>query len=103
MDIMLVVCEECGHKAIPPKYGCPKCNSNHLVETEQTGTGIICSYTTIRVTSGKYESQLPYIVALVELDGGLKVTARLEGNQASIGQRVKLNRVEESIYWFDRG
>ena len=100
MEITVVVCEECGHQAIPPKYGCPKCSSDHLVETEHTGTGIIYSYTTIRVAAGKYESQLPYIVALVELDGGLRVTARLEGEQASIGQRVKLNRVEESIYWF---
>jgi len=101
MEIMVVVCEECGHQAIPPKYGCPICTSDHLVEMKHTGTGIIYSYTTIRVAAGKYESQLPYIVALVELDGGLRVTARLEGEQTSIGQRVKLNRVDESIYWFD--
>ena len=100
MEISVVVCKECGHQAIPPKYGCPKCASGQLVEKVQSGEGSIYSYTTIRVASGKYASQLPYIVALVKLDGGLGVTARLEGDQALIGQRVKLNRIEESIYWF---
>ncbi|MED1467046.1 Zn-ribbon domain-containing OB-fold protein [Bacillus salipaludis] len=100
MEITVVVCKECGHQAIPPKYGCPKCSSAHLVEKKHSGEGSIYSYTTIRVATGKYASQLPYIVALVELDGGLRVTARLEGDQASISQSVKLNRIEESIYWF---
>ncbi|MBT2655106.1 OB-fold domain-containing protein [Bacillus sp. ISL-18] len=101
MDIIVVVCEECGHQALPPIYTCPKCTSNDFVEMKHTGTGSIYSYTTIRVAAGKYEPQLPYIVALVELEGGLRVTARLEGEQASIGQYVKMNRVEESIYWFE--
>lgn len=100
MEITVLVCEECGHQAIPPKYGCPKCTSDHMVEKKHTGAGSIYSYTVIRVAAGKYQSQLPYIVGLVELDGGLRVTARLEGDQAAIGQRVKLSRVEESIYWF---
>lgn len=101
MEITVVVCQECGHQAIPPKYGCPKCSSDHVVEKKHPGAGCIYSYTTIRVASGKYASQLPYIVALVELDVGLRVTARLEGDQVFIGQRVKLNRIEESIYWFE--
>ncbi|MEW9674063.1 Zn-ribbon domain-containing OB-fold protein [Ammoniphilus sp. 3BR4] len=100
MEITVLVCPECGYLAIPPKYGCSKCPSDQLVEKKLQGAGSIYSYTTIRVAGGKYASQLPYTVALVELDEGLRVTARLEGDQASIGQRVKLNRVEESIYWF---
>jgi len=100
MEMTVLVCADCGYQAIPPKYGCPKCASDQLGEKRKQGTGSIYSYTTIRVAGGKFASQLPYTVVLVDLDGGLRVTARLEGDQASIGQRVQLNRVDESTYWF---
>ncbi|MDR7001419.1 hypothetical protein [Neobacillus niacini] len=45
MEITVVVCKGCGHQAIPPKYGCPRCSSGHLVEKKQPGAGSIYSVT----------------------------------------------------------
>jgi uncharacterized OB-fold protein len=100
-SITVVGCESCGYQAIPPKYTCPSCYSA-LTEREASGTGTIYSYTTIHVAPGKFASQLPYAVILVEFDHGLRVTARLEEgeDEPQIGRKVQLSRVEDSVYWF---
>ena len=54
-------------------------------------TGRVVSWTTIRVPPGDFVDQAPYLVVLVALDGGQKITAQLvdfEHMSVAIGQQV---------------
>lgn len=55
-------------------------------------TGVILSWTVIRVPPGDFMDQAPYVVVLVELDGGGRIEAQLvDVDITSIvaGQRVQ--------------
>lgn len=106
LAMTIVTCESCGgYKGIPPKYTCPKCYES-LVEKQVSGLGTIYSLTTIHVAPGKFAELAPYPIILVELDEGLRVTARLENENETgevspaIGQRVQLSRYDQLVYWF---
>ncbi|MEK9143696.1 MAG: OB-fold domain-containing protein [Patescibacteria group bacterium] len=54
-------------------------------------TGKIISWTTVRVPPADFSDQAPYPVALVELDGGGRITAQLvdwEDQNLKTGQKV---------------
>jgi uncharacterized OB-fold protein len=53
-----------------------------------SGRGTLTSFTTIRVPPTVFQGQEPYDIAVIDLDEGLRVTARLtvpEGREAAIG------------------
>lgn len=100
MDITILKCEGCGKRLIKPKYTCPSCLSNQLVEVKESGKGVIYSHTRIYATSEKFSNQVPYDVILVELENGLKITARIETNGVEIGKQVELSHLDNSVYWF---
>ena len=57
-----------------------------------SGRGTIYSYTTILEAPEGYEEQAPYLVALVQLDEGVFITAQLTDVDApvNIGDRVEM-------------
>ena len=70
-------CENCGEVHCPPKSVCG-CGSRNLSRIELSGRGRIVSYTVTYVAPLGYDSELPYIVALVELDEGAWIVGRLD-------------------------
>ena len=62
--------------------------------------GVIVTWTIIRVPPEGFSDQVPYPVAVVELEDGKRITAQMvdwEQGQCSIGQRVQvvLRRISE--------
>ncbi len=57
-----------------------------------SGRGTVYSYTTILEAPEGYEEQAPYLVALVQLDEGVFITAQLTDVDApvNIGDRVEM-------------
>ncbi|QGQ45563.1 Zn-ribbon domain-containing OB-fold protein [Metabacillus sediminilitoris] len=102
MDMTLLSCEGCMKDFISPQYMCPHCYSEELVETKVSGRGRIYSYTTIYAAPERLAAEAPYHVILVDLDEGLRVTARLVEGEPCINQEVKLCKKEDSIYWFEQ-
>lgn len=100
MNLTILACQSCGFQAIPPKYTCPSCHEESLSELEIPGKGKVFSHTTIRVAPGAFASEIPYPILLVELENGLRVTARTDLEQVLIGQVVQLKKVEKGVYWF---
>lgn len=91
-------CNSCGKVITPPKHLCPNCKSEDLDIIELSGKGKIKTYTIIRVPPPKFAKDAPYTAAIVELDEGPCVTARIIGlasDKVSIGQRVKMNHLEK--------
>lgn len=100
----LLRCEKCGAIDVPPRYFCPRCGSEVLKESPASGLGSIYTYTTIWVAAEAFKQQVPFDVAVVELEEGVKVTARIDRKSQQplqIGQPVKFSRKNDIGYWFE--
>ena len=97
-------CQKCGQCYAIPTYLCLKCHSTEMAEETLSGKGKLSSYTIIRVPPLGFEDQAPYTVAIIELDEGLKVTARLENdpvsNDLELLDPCQFIKHKDSVYWF---
>jgi len=88
-----VKCETCGTFYFPPRILCPKCRRNgKIVPYRFSGLGRLYSFTTITAAPSGLELEAPYIMAIVELDEGPRVTAQIVGadeKELRIGMPVK--------------
>ncbi|MBI3078993.1 MAG: Zn-ribbon domain-containing OB-fold protein [Deltaproteobacteria bacterium] len=73
-------CQRCGAYRFPPAILCPECLS---LETEWTGLGgrgRVFSYVVYhRLYHPAFEADLPYAVALIELEEGVRMIANVVG------------------------
>lgn len=77
--LVVATCQECGRVRMPPGPFCPACSSQSLVWTELPGGGEVFAFTTVRhAMMPVYVGHVPYVVALVELDGA--AGTRIVGN-----------------------
>ena len=80
------------------------CYSTDLEETTLSGKGKLATYTIIRTPPTGFEDQVPYTVAIIEIDEGLKVTARIQNDPVSndIELLTPCEFVERKglVYWF---
>jgi len=71
-------CHGCGRNHFYPRHACPHCWSANCEWRTASGKGRIFSYTVIHRNDSKpFHDQLPYIVALVDLDEGVRVTSNI--------------------------
>ena len=85
-------CKECGEYFYPPRNLCVNCRRLGQIEPYKfKGTGKIITYTVIRTAAEGFESQAPYILAIIKLDEGPSLTAQVVGDpeKVSIGMRVR--------------
>ena len=85
-------CTTCGQYFYPPRSLCPKCRrSGCIIDHRFIGEGTIVTYTVIRSASDQFENTTPYVLAIVELDEGPRLTAQVvcPPEEAKIGMRVK--------------
>ncbi len=89
-------CQECGTITVPLKMACRKCSSPDMEIIELTGKGKIRTLTTVNVASEGRESEVPYIIVMVELNEGPWIMGNLAGidpGEAAmelIGKSVKM-------------
>lgn len=97
-------CPGCNKLFMPPRYLCSECGSSELQPVALSGKGEVYTFTTIRVAPVEFENEVPYIVALIKLEEGLRITARLtvaEGEQLEIGTPVRFDKKEKTALWFE--
>ncbi|AKB83646.1 conserved protein associated with acetyl-CoA C-acyltransferase [Methanosarcina barkeri 3] len=85
-------CNECGEYFYPPRNFCVNCRRvGHIEPYKFKGTGEIISYTVIHTAAEGFEDQTPYILAIIELDEGPRLTSQVIGNpeKIHIGMRVR--------------
>jgi hypothetical protein len=73
-------CEECGQVFFPPRESCPKCrrkSMGKIKEIKLTGKGEIVTYSIIHVGPEEFEDQVPYPIAIIQLDEGPRITAQI--------------------------
>ena len=98
-ELRLQKCGDCDHVFYYARLFCPKCGSRKLDWQASAGTGTLYSFTHVGVSfyGQKWESQIPYTLALVDLDEGPRMLSRLVGDGragAKIGDRLQLEFVE---------
>ena len=71
-------CETCGAVFFPPRSFCPECRRDgRIVDHDFAGTGTVVTFTVIRSASEAFEHLTPYVLAIVELDEGPRLTSQI--------------------------
>lgn len=63
-------------------------------------TGTVYTETTIYSPPEAFAAEAPYQLAIIQLDSGARLTARIHGGPVRIGDRVVLDEVRDSIHFF---
>ena len=85
-------CQGCGRVSFPPRKVCNGCGAREFAAEKLSEHGKILTYTTIRVAPKDFETQVPYSVAIVESDNGVRVTTQVvdcKPEDLEIGKKVK--------------
>ena len=94
MQMAIRRCPNCGGAFLEDVDICPSClKVTQTVREEVAGTGTIYSFTRVHVAPEQFQQIVPYYLAIVELDAGLRLIARLqtqEGDHVRIGAPVDL-------------
>ena len=91
---LLQYCSSCGKVRHYPRPVCPHCFSMESTFREAPTGGAVHSWTVCHHPFNFFfKASVPYIVALVDMDAGVRVNAQLRGvapESLKIGQRVRL-------------
>lgn len=63
-------------------------------------TGTVYTETTIYSPPEAFAAEAPYQLAIIQLDTGARLTARVHGDPVRIGDPVVLDDVRDSIHYF---
>jgi len=86
-------CKTCGAIYFPPRLVCAKCRSRSFETVRMNDEGALLTFTVIRVGPSQFADQTPYAVGIVELDGGVRITAQIadcDFDKLAIGQRLRI-------------
>ncbi|EMY77957.1 PF01796 domain protein [Leptospira weilii serovar Ranarum str. ICFT] len=77
-------CDSCGFQTTEPSISCTQCGSSKVSEMQFGGFGKIYTYTVVYVGFGHLAQRAPYVLAVVELEEGIKTMGILEGKVSGI-------------------
>jgi len=86
-------CPTCNALYFPPREICPGCRSRTLEPYRLNGRGTVYSYSTIYQAPEGFEYSVPYVVALIDLEEGPRITAQLTDvapDEVEIGMPVEM-------------
>jgi uncharacterized OB-fold protein len=89
--VTVQACDDCGKLRYPPLPRCPECTSESTRWRDVPGTGTVWSFAVYhRALHAAFADDVPYTVAVVELDAGPRVTAGVSPGSppVSVGVRV---------------
>jgi len=76
--LLIQHCNDCNINIFFPKKVCPACWSNNLGWIESNGKAKIYTYTVmLDMVEPKFMGDLPYVLAMVDLDEGIRMTTRI--------------------------
>jgi len=85
-------CAGCGRLAFPPRPVCSGCRGEAFETVRFSGEGKVLTWTVIHVAPAGFAMQTPYVVAIVELAEGVRLTAQIADVAAEaiqVGSRVR--------------
>ena len=92
-------CSKCGRASFEKPDRC-RCGSQALEAVDLSGKGKVYTCTTLHAAADPFEKDLPFQIAIVELDEGPRLTVRIEGRRVAIDDRVHLVREQDGTRFF---
>ena len=90
--------DRCGQVQLIPRSLCAGCQHTALAWKVSGGRGRILSHTTVhRAPTPAFRGDLPYVIALVDMDEGFRLMVNVQGGAEpalAIGQPVRIGFVE---------
>lgn len=87
-------CSQCGTVFFPKRVMCPECRrKGNLEDIKLKGNGKIYTYSVIHTPTEEFKTIAPYVVAIVELDEGTKLTTQIvdcNPEDVEIGDEVEM-------------
>jgi uncharacterized OB-fold protein len=86
-------CTGCGKVFFPPRLVCNGCRGREFKQVTLAQTGVVETFTVIRIAPTGFSDQAPYAVGVIKLDDGVKTTAQIvdcDLEKLAIGDRVRL-------------
>jgi uncharacterized OB-fold protein len=98
-QIKVYQCHHCEFQTMIPSGYCSCCRrKNSFDEIEVEGKGKIFSYTTVYVSEERLQSEVPYLLAIIECKGGLRLLGRLDQSNMD---SIQIGTDVELIGWRD--
>ena len=93
--LMASMCKKCQALYLPPHPICIKCHGNEMEWVEMKGKGKLATFTAVAVGQSRtieegYSRDNPYLVGIVELDEGPKISGRILGIDAKKPENIKV-------------
>ena len=77
-ELLLQRCTQCNEFQFYPRIICTKCTSENLEWVKASGRGRVLTFTIVRrAVSEAYAADVPYVVALIQLDEGPKMMSNV--------------------------
>ena len=87
-------CAACRRAQFYPRVACARCGGRALEWRRSAGRGVVHAVTVVhRAPSAAFRADVPYTIALVDLDEGFRMMANVVGTApetVAIGDRVRL-------------
>jgi uncharacterized OB-fold protein len=101
LNIILCACSKCSWKDIHPTDNCPRCHSP-VVQSQCPGIGKVATFTVIRYPPSGFEKEAPYVVGLVDINGGPRVIGRISAapDEIAISSTVALKQNNNGVLDF---
>ena len=97
--LLIKSCRSCKNAYFYPRNHCPRCWSTDTEWMEASGRGTVYTFTVVYQNDlPPFRDRLPYVVAIVELDEGVRMTSNIEGidpEQVVCGMPVQVAFREE--------
>jgi uncharacterized protein len=77
--LVLPRCLDCGRRHFYPRAICPHCMGGSLEWVEASGRGSVHSFTVVHRPPSGFEDDVPYVVALIDLEEGVRMMSRITG------------------------
>lgn len=92
--LLIQRCSECNKYQFYPRIICTACMSNNIEWVKAKGYGEILSYTIVRrAISVAYAANVPYVIALIQLEEGPKMMSNIvncQPDKVMIGMSVEV-------------
>jgi uncharacterized protein len=101
-ELRIQRCNSCSKAVFYPRAICPHCFSDQPSWIVASGKGTIYSYTVAHQAFGSFAADVPFVVALIELEEGARMMSRLldaPRERVTVGAAVTVTfeKVEEDL------
>jgi uncharacterized protein len=76
-ELRIQRCKVCAQAVFYPRALCPHCHSDQLEWIVASGRGTIYTYTVAHQAFGLFAEDVPFVIALVELEEGVRMLSRI--------------------------